>query len=198
MTPDDRYRQVAALHAANINQGFLATLGIAFLAVMYRAIDEATGSVLITEERGGRVIGFVAGGMGMGAIYTQMLRHPKAWLALFPSLLQPRKLGRILEILRYSGVSSSTAELPRAELFSIAVDHSSRGTGVAERLYRKLQVHFSECGVYAFRITVGTSLTPAHRFYKKMGAEPVGHIEVHAGASSIVYVQRFSGPCSAA
>ena len=50
------HRQVAALHAANIDQGFLATLGVPFLALMYRAIDEAADSVLLVEERDGRVI----------------------------------------------------------------------------------------------------------------------------------------------
>ena len=72
------YRQVAALHAANIDQGFLATLGVPFLALMYRAIDEAADSVLFVEESGGRVLGFISGGTGMGSIYRTMLRKPVA------------------------------------------------------------------------------------------------------------------------
>ena len=50
---ESTYRQVAALHAASIDQGFLATLGLPFLALMYRAIDEATDSVLMIEEKEG-------------------------------------------------------------------------------------------------------------------------------------------------
>ena len=85
------WRQVARLHADNLDQGFLATLGQRFLALMYRAIDECDSAVLLVEQRDGRVIGFVAGANSMGPIYRQMLRH---WLrlipSLFPALLNPR------------------------------------------------------------------------------------------------------------
>lgn len=190
MTPAERYRQVAALHAENIDQGFLATLGLPFLALMYRALDEADGSVLLTEERHGRVVGFVSGGKGMGAVYRRMLRYPvRLGLALLPSLLRPKRIGRILEILRYGRRANASTGLPSAELLSIAVDPSVRGTGVSERLYRRLRSHFSERGVDAFRIVVGESLLPAHRYYQKMGAKPVARIEVHAGEGSVVYLQ---------
>lgn len=191
LTPNDRYRQVAALHATNINRGFLATLGIPFLALMYEAIDQAGDSVLLTEELDGRVLGFVSGGKGMGPIYRRMLRHPLrlAW-TLLPSMSQPRRVRRIFDILRYGGKQGSSVELPQAELLSIAVDPAARGTGVAERLYRRLQAHFAERGVAAFRITVGESLAPAHRYYQRMGAKAVDRIEVHAGEASVVYVQQ--------
>ena len=190
MPPAERYRQVAALHATSIDQGFLSTLGEPFLALMYRALDEAEGSVLLTEEQGGRIVGFVSGAEGMGAIYRRMLRRPvRLGLTLLPSLVRPRRIARIIEILRYGGDAEASLPLPKAELLSIAVDPVVRGTGVAERLYRRLQAHFAGRGIPAFRITVGDSLAPAHRYYRKMGAMPVGRIEVHAGEGSVVYVQ---------
>ena len=72
MSPAQRHRQVAALHAAAIDQGFLATLGEPFLAQVYRAIDEAADSVLLVEELDGRVVGFVAGGSGMARIESHL------------------------------------------------------------------------------------------------------------------------------
>lgn len=193
MGPEQRYREVAALHAANINQGFLATLGVPFLALMYRAIDEATHSVLLVEEQGGRVIGFVSGGLGMGPIFRRMLRHPiRLGFSLLPSLLNPKRLKRIIEIVRYGSGSGGPSGMPHAELLSIAVDPFARGNGVAERLYGRLQAHFAERGVPAFRITVGDSLAPAHRYYQRMGAKPVGRVEVHAGEGSVVYVQQIA------
>jgi len=185
------YREIAALHAANINQGFLATLGVPFLALMYQAIDEVPSSVLLVEEQGGRVVGYISGGLGMGPIYRRMLRHPiRLGMSLLPSIWHPKKLRRIIEILRYGGGVGAVSGIPNAELLSIAVDPIARGTGVAERLYRRLQEHFAERGVPAFRITVGDSLAPAHRYYKRMGAEAVSRVEVHAGEGSVVYVQR--------
>lgn len=74
-----------------------------FISLMYRAIGEGTGNALLVEERDGRMVGFVAGALGMGPIYRQMLRHPFRFVvALSPSLLYPKRAWRILEILRYS------------------------------------------------------------------------------------------------
>jgi ribosomal protein S18 acetylase RimI-like enzyme len=188
----DVYRQVAELHIANIDQGFLATLGVGFLSLMYRAIDEANDTVLLFEERGDRVIGFVAGGIGMATIYKRMVHSPfRLGFALLPVFLRPRSLFRIFEILRYSRrKGSQNSGLPIAELMSIAVARDYRGQQIAERLYRRLCDHFETVGVLSFKITVGNSLEPAHRFYRRMGAEPAGSIEVHRGEQSIVYVHK--------
>jgi len=57
-----------------------------------------------------------------------------------------------------------------------------RGSGTAERLYRALNDHFRAIRVPAYRIVVGESLLPAHRFYTRMGAKPVETVRIH-GAS---------------
>ena len=62
MARKDLYAQVAHLHAVGIDRGFLTTLGEGFLALMYQAIDETPGAVLLTELEGPRVLGFVRGG----------------------------------------------------------------------------------------------------------------------------------------
>ncbi|WP_370552014.1 GNAT family N-acetyltransferase [Haliea sp. E1-2-M8] len=156
-----------------------------------RAIDEYDSAVLLVEQRDERVIGFVSGAHSMGPIYRQMLRH---WLrlipSLFPSLLNPRRVWRILEILGYSGRGTSLAELPAYELLSIAVDPSSRGRGVSELLYKGLVSHCREHRIPAFKLVVGEGLAPAHRFYQRMGAEVAGETEVHRGEKSVVYVQQ--------
>lgn len=195
MSPAQRHRQVAALHAAAIDQGFLATLGEPFLAQVYRAIDEAADSVLLVEELDGRVVGFVAGGSGMATIYRRMLRHPlQLAFSLASVFAQPSRLLRMMDIVRYGRASDAGLVLPRAELLSVAVDPACRGTGLAVRLYEGLEEHFARRGINAFRITVGESLAAAHRFYQRMGAKPMGRIEVHAGRGSVVYVQEVPIP----
>lgn len=184
------YRQVAQLHVDNINQGFLATLGVGFVSLMYQAIDEAQDSLLLVEEREGRVVGFVSGGNGMRAIYKRMLRHPlRLGFALLPSALSPKRVLRILEILRYSQGKNVDADLPDAELLSIAVDPGFRGQQLAEGLYRRLEAHFRRGHITAFKITVGEALVPAHRFYQRMSALPIAKVEVHEGEASTIYVQ---------
>jgi ribosomal protein S18 acetylase RimI-like enzyme len=193
MDSSHRYRQVAALHAANIDRGFLSTLGQPFLALVYRAIDEAPDGVLIVEEREGHVLGFVAGSVGMGAIYRRLLHRPLPLAsALAPSLFSPARLRRIFEILRYGRGDSGGARWPAPELLSIAVAPEARGQGIADALYRCLVESFRSRGIEAFRIVVGDALGPAHRFYQRMGATPAGRIEVHEGEGSRVYVQSIS------
>ena len=191
MTPSERYRQVARLHVRCLDQGFLATLGEGFLSLMYEAMDRAAGVTLITEEREGRVVGFITGGTGMGPIYKRMLRSPlRLGLALAPALVRPAKVRRIIEILRYSGDADLPEGVPDAELLSLAVAPEARGSGVADTLYRKLVEDFEARGVNAFRIIVGDALAPAHRFYQRMGATVAGEVQVHEGECSKVYVHR--------
>lgn len=192
MNPRDRYRQVAGLHVRCLDQGFLASLGEGFLALMYEAIDRADGTVLLTEERDGVVVGFITGGEGMGPIYRRMLRSPmRLGLALAPALLSVTRLRRIIEIMRYSGGGGGLPlDMPDAELLSLAVAPEWRGKGVAEALYQRLFEDFRARSVGAFRIIVGEALAPAHRFYRRMGAERAGEVEVHEGEGSTVYVHR--------
>ena len=193
MNPSHLYRSVAELHIANINQGFLSTLGVGFISLMYRAIDEGDDSVLLVAQSDGKVIGFVAGATGMKPIYRRMLRYwPQSFWALLPSLFSPRRVWRIIEILRYSrggGGSSNGVALPAAELLSIAVAPAFRGQHHAENLYQSLCEHFLQRKLPAFKIVVGSALAPAHKFYRRMGAQPAAEVEVHQGSASTVYVQ---------
>jgi ribosomal protein S18 acetylase RimI-like enzyme len=183
-------KQVARLHVENLDQSFLATLGSSFLTLMYQAIDECESSVLLVESSGSRVNGFVSGTESMGRIYRGMLRYwPRLVTSLFPSILNPMKVWRILEILSHSRQKNKNQSLPSFELLSIAVDPDYRGQGAAERLYRALVGHCRGLKKPAFKIIVGERLLPAHRFYRKMGAVQAGEVYVHGGQRSIMYVQ---------
>ncbi|WP_266157807.1 GNAT family N-acetyltransferase [Dyella silvatica] len=191
MSKREIYRRVAELHIANIDQGFLSSLGVGFLSLLYQAIDEGEDSVLLTVESDDRVVGFVAGSMGMGPVYRRMLRHaPRLALALLPSVLSPRRVWRIIEILRYSRGHAQASSWPRAELLSIALDPACRGRDMAAALYQRLAQFFQSKGVAEFKIVVGAALGPAHKFYQRMGAVPIAQTEVHQGERSTVYSGR--------
>lgn len=186
------YRQVAELHAAAINQGFLSQLGPHFLTLLYEALDQSPTSVLILETREGRVCGFVSGGTGLGPIYRHLLRRLPALIsALWPVIFSPRKLQRIAEVVLHTR-KQPEANLPKAELYSIAVSPEFRGAGVAERLYLSLRRAFTERGITEFKIVVGDVLAPAQAFYRKMGAEPKMTLQVHDGVGSTVFLDRLT------
>lgn len=185
------FQQVAELHAAGIDRGFLATLGVPLLRVLYQAVHESPEGILVVEERDGRVVGFVAGSNGMGPILRGMLRHPVALAgALFPVVGRPRNLAGILEVLRAGRAEQGRdgPALPRAELLSLAVDPRYRRLGIAGSLYRQLQARFLERGIHAFRIVVGDPLLEARCFYEGLGARPAARVEVHRGAGSTIYI----------
>lgn len=182
------YRQVAELHSTAIDQGFLSQLGPRFLTLLYEAIDQSPASVLIVETRDGLLCGFVSGGIGLGPVYRLLFRRlPSLLAALWPLAFSPSKLCRVVEVLLHTR-KQSAADLPSAELYSIAVSPEFRRSGVAERLYDSLGQAFVKRGITEFKIVVGDTLPPAQAFYRKMGAEPKMTIEIHGGAFSTVFV----------
>jgi hypothetical protein len=110
------YRQVARLHAENINQGFLSSLGPRFLALLYQAVDEIPSGALIVARENDQVVGFVSGTVGMGSVYRQLLRQgQRLMVALTPSLLKPNRLWRIeLDRRAARGYAARQPKVPRA------------------------------------------------------------------------------------
>lgn len=177
-----------------ISHGFLSTLGEEFLALLYNCIDEDPETVLLTEVKNDRVIGFVAGARSLKKIYRRMLlKLPRLIIALAPVLFKPKKLFQILELIKHSvSRSNTTAQgkpLPKFELLSIAVAATERRSGVAYRLYDRLKDYSTDHNIKAFKIVVGENLNSAHKFYLQMGALPVGEIFIHENEKSLIYVQ---------
>ena len=187
------YRRVASLHCDNISQGFLATLGVPFLTLLYEAIDKDSESILLVERADSSVVGFVTGTRGLGRIYKQLLLKPLRLIySLKSCLLSPSKMYKILEVLLISKGSNISADLPKQELLSIVVNPAYQGGGHAENLFNALCSHFRAEGASSFSIVVGSNLDRAHAFYTKMGSIPVEEIQVHKGADSVVYVKELS------
>jgi GNAT superfamily N-acetyltransferase len=187
------YHKVARLHCEQINQGFLATLGPPFLALLYEAIDKGKDSVLIVKEVDGDVVGFVSGAASLHPIYKRLLFRPfSLFIALISCLLSLSRLLKIIEILRISKNNSVLRGLPRHELLTIVVDPSYQGQGHAEDLFASLCCYFKAINVTNFKIVVGGGLARAHSFYLKMGCAVAGAIEIHKGKDSLVYVKQCS------
>ncbi len=185
------YRAVAELHCDYINEGFLATLGVPFLTLLYEAIDKDSESVLLVERLDSIIVGFTAGTHGLGRIYKQLLLHPLRLIySLKSCFLSLSKMYKIIEILLISKNDNASIDLPEEELLSIVVDKAHQGRGHAENLFKALCAHFKAEGATKFRIVVGSSLERAHTFYTKMGSIPVKEMQVHKGTSSLIYVKK--------
>ena len=184
------YSEVAELHLKYINKGFLATLGLKFLTLLYEAIDNDENSILIVEEVDNRAIGYVAGGSSMKTIYFKLiLRLPELMISLLPALFSLKKIVKIAEIILFKRSSSASKEIPDEELFSIVVSPEHRGCGHAEKLFLLLCEHFKNKGVSSFKILVGEKLSRAHNFYLKLGSKKIDEVELHKGDISFIYVK---------
>jgi ribosomal protein S18 acetylase RimI-like enzyme len=184
------YQTAARLHCDFITEGFLATLGVPFLTLLYRSIDNDNDSVFLVEEVDGEIVGFVTGASGLGRIYRALLLQPHRLLfALKECFISPLKIYKIIEILVFSIKNRSLIQLPKEELLSIVVHGDYHGNGIAEKLFRSLCAQFASKGAERFKITVGGDLERAHAFYKKMGCTPFVELQVHAGVTSIVYIK---------
>ena len=187
------YQKVAQLHCEHINQGFLATLGPSFLALLYEAIDQGEDSALIVKEVDGNVVGFVSSAASLRPIYKRLLFRPfSLFISLLSCFLSLSKLLKIIEILRISKNNPVLKGLPRHELLTIVVDPEYQGQGHAEDLFSSLCTYFKAVNVANFKIVVGGDLARAHAFYLKMGCNVAGEIEVHKGKNSLVYVKHCS------
>jgi ribosomal protein S18 acetylase RimI-like enzyme len=187
------YYKVARLHCEHLNNGFLATLGPPFLALLYEAIDQGVDSVLIVKEIDGNVVGFVSGAASLRPIYKRLLFRPfSLFISLLSCFLSLSKLFKIIEILRISKNNPVFKGLPRHELLTIVVDPQYQGQGHAEDLFTSLCGYFQTVNVANFKIVVGSDLARAHAFYLKMGCNVAGKIEVHKGKDSLVYVKQCS------
>ena len=185
------YQDAASLHIASIPSGFLPTLGLKFLSLMYRCIDEAASTILITKYNDDQLVGFVTGSVGASSLYRSMLSHPFVLVfALFPVVFRIKKVRKIFSILSHSS-GSVRASYPAPELLTICVNSSFRRQGIADELYFKLCNDFKSKSVNEFVIIVGKALD-ANQFYINQGASIVGELQVHAGTDSNVFIQRVS------
>lgn len=185
------YKKVAELHINHINKGFLATLGVPFLALLYETIDKDRESVLLLEKVNNVIVGFVSGTSGLGRIYKKLLLHPfRLIYSLKSCFISPSKIYKIIEIFFISKKDNSSINIPNQELLSIVVNPDYQGEGHAENLFKALCNHFRKEGVNSFSIVVGSNLDRAHAFYTKMGSIPLKEIQVHKGNNSVIYVKK--------
>lgn len=181
--------EIAGIHVKEIPSGFLSSLGISFLKLIYQSMVRSEDSFCIVAEENGRIIGFVSGTIGIGKFYKEFFKKNfiKAGMILFLKALNPQFAKKIFETLFYPARKEQT-KLPNAELMSIVVDKKYQGKGVSKDLFKRLVQEFKKRGIDKFKVTVGSNLVAACKFYEKMGGILHLEIEVHKGEKSRVYV----------
>ena len=173
----------ARLHAGQIREGFLSTLGPRFLTLLYERIVAWPRSFLVVAEEDGEVVGQAAATEDVGGLYRQFVLRDGlvAGVLAAPHLL--RRWRSTLETLRYG---SADGDLPAAELLAVAVDSAWQGRGIGKALVLAVNEELARRGVANARVVCAASNAAALGLYRSSGFRPSATIEVHADTRSQV------------
>jgi GNAT superfamily N-acetyltransferase len=180
--------QVAQLHKMGIYLGFLSSMGIPFLTLLYKTIATDSSSFCFVAVEKEQVLGFVAFTENLGKLYKKFLKANT--ISLLPvfvrQLFSWRKIKGIAQNLLYPR-RTKKLELPQMALISIAVAEEARKQGIATRL---IEAGFQECrrrGHDKVRVLAAEVYLPANALYMKCGFRETLRITRH-GMPSRFYV----------
>jgi ribosomal protein S18 acetylase RimI-like enzyme len=179
--------RLAELHATRITEGFLPSLGPAFLERLYRRIVRAADSfAFVVTGDDGHIQGFAAATTDIGRLYREFAVRDGlvAGVLAAPRLL--RSWRRVLETVRYP--SGEGADLPDAEILSVAVEADAGGRGIGRTAVDAATRELAARGETAVKVVTGADNTAALRLYERCGYTVHTQVEVHEGVSSKVLV----------
>lgn len=180
--------KIARLHAGQIDEGFLTSLGLPFLRRLYRRVLESEDCFIVVDVDGGEVTGFAAGVADLGSLYRRFVIRDglAAGLRSAPRLI--RSLPRVVETLRYP---QAVATLPNAEILAVAVAGSSWGAGIGRTLVRAAVAEFASRSIVTAKVITTTDNDRALAMYRGAGFVTVAHVEMHAGrvSEALVWTQ---------
>jgi ribosomal protein S18 acetylase RimI-like enzyme len=184
----DIFAQIAALHRAEIPDGFLPTLGARFLTALYSSIAMAPDAFIRVAVSGGAVRGFICAATSTPRVYRHVLRSRGLALAVAaaPRALSPGVLRRVWETLRYPG-DPKLSDLPDAEILNFCVSEKDQRRGTGRALFTALVQEFSARKTSRIRIVTGRNQRSAQSFYLKAGATLRAETEIHVGTKSLIY-----------
>lgn len=180
---DDDAGCAARLHADQITEGFLSSLGPPFLTLLYRRVIRWPRSFLLVAAEGEAVVGHAAATEDVGGLYRQFLIHDGVHAAAVAAPKLVRQWRTAMETLRYP---SGHDDLPSAELLAVAVASEFRGRGIGRQLVTATNEELCRRGVRDARVVVAPTNLPAIALYRSSGFRSAAKIEVHADARSEV------------
>ena len=178
---------VARLHASELPEGVLVTLGTRFLVRLYTRVVRFRGSFLLVMGDENDIDGFVAVAERTGALYREFLRRDGfgAATAALPAIARAPR--RTWETFRYgTGGGDDLPGLPDAEILSVAVAPGARGRGVGRTLVTAATAELGRRGVDGVRVVTGAENAPALAMYEAAGFTRRATTEVHAGVEQVV------------
>jgi len=182
----DEARRLAEMHARRIDEGFLASLGPAFLGRLYRRVIRSPHAFATVAEVDGRIVAFCAAADDVRRLYREFLLRDGvvAGCIAAPRLL--RSLPHVLETLRYPATTAGS--LPRAEILAVVAETEIASRGIGSLVLQQTLDGLHRRGCSSVKVVAGSSNMAALRLYERCGFAPRQVISIHDDAPSEVLV----------
>jgi len=177
---------VARLHEIGIPTGFLSSLGTGFLKELYRAIPSSSCGMGFVLDLG-EPLAFVAVTTNTGCLYREVLKGSGLVLCqtLVTRLWRPSVVRKCFETLLYPNTVG--ADLPSAEVLSVAVHERARGNGIGKALMKRAMAALRAEGVERVKVACLPANRAAVGLYTSCGFQLAEESE-HHGLPVALYV----------
>jgi len=182
---------VAALHASRISEGFLVTLGPAFLRRLYRRVVLSHHSFLLVADDTRAVCGFIAVAESTRALYREYLIRDGVAATVAAARGIVRAPRSVWETLRYGLRGNDDAEAERgagAEILATGVSADWAGRGIGTALVREAIEELERRGITSARVVTAVGNVAAVRAYERGGLRSCGRDVVHKGVTQELLV----------
>ncbi len=184
---------IAYLHKSCIPTGFLSTLKIELLDILYKHIIKHDIAFVAIENN--KVAGFVVCTLNTKHLYKKFFISNIFNLLPFiiSKIFSIKFIKKIIETLFApfkSKVDAGISENELPELLTIAVNSKIQTKGIGHLLLISLENELKNLNIKKYKVIAGTNLISANKFYLKHGFELVCQIEIHKGDLSNIYIKR--------
>jgi len=195
------FREIAGLHAEQIQGGVLPLLGTSFLATLYREIARSKWGTVHQATFNGRTAGFVAGTaniwscafgftpsgyLRLGSILAVRVWHPDVARKFLGALAYP-----------FRGPSTPSADnlqrqdKDRAELLAIAVASEAQGRGVGRALVGAFEATLRGKAT-SYSVATNAEDAQSNAFYQAVGFKKAGQ-KHHHDLLIQIYIKELDG-----
>ena len=160
--------EIAKIHHAALNNTFLSSLGLGFLAGMYTALADDPKSILFVAEEDGEVAGFISCILDSDTFIRRIVLKSPIKLSLpigYQIIKKPSTIKKILQTLSYGKLCF--IENADTELLAIAVMPKFQREGIGSSLFNALLEELKLRKMKKLKVLVGQELESAQCFYKK-------------------------------
>ncbi|MEK9568715.1 MAG: GNAT family N-acetyltransferase [Alphaproteobacteria bacterium] len=183
---------LASLHADNIPNGFLTTLGDDFLNLLYSAINLNKDCEIFVAQCNEEIIGFLASSrLPTGILKTLVINFTvRLAFVLCGALTSFVSISKIIETLRASKgrPSNKSTCVFDYQIINLCVKAEYQNRKIGRTLLNQMIDHCHANNLSSVKIVTGASQISARRLYLSAGAEWVADLEIHKGVKSLLFL----------